>query len=87
VTSATPDRVVVVVTPGCHLCEDACKIVDQVCADLGMGWQSVELGTLDEAKQNEWRDLVPVVLIDGAVHEIFRVDPTRLRAALISLGR
>ncbi len=71
-----------VVTAGCHLCADASKVVGQVCADLGVGWQSVGLSTLDPAKQNEWRDLVPVVLIDGAVHEIFRVDPTRLRAAL-----
>jgi hypothetical protein len=64
------------------LCEAAGKLVDEVCAELGVGWRPVELATLDQAKQNEWRDFVPVVLIDGAVHEIFRVDPTRLRTAL-----
>ena len=80
--TGTPDRVVVVVTPGCHLCEDAAKVVSKVCTDLAIGWRSVELGSLDEAKQNEWRNYVPVVLVDGAVHEIFRVNPTRLRDAL-----
>lgn len=76
------ERVVVVVTPGCHLCETATRVVTEVCDEAGIGWRSVELATLDEAKQKEWRHYVPVVLIDDAVHEIFRVDPARLRAAL-----
>jgi hypothetical protein len=75
-------RVEVVVTPGCHLCETACAAVDQVCAEVGTGWRSTELATLDESQQNEWRNYVPVVLVDGAVHDIFRVDPARLRQAL-----
>lgn len=30
----------------------------------------------------EWSDLVPVILIDGAVHDVIRVNPARLLAAL-----
>jgi hypothetical protein len=75
-------RVTVVVTPGCHLCETASRIVDEVCTALGVGWRSTELDSLDEAKQNEWRNYVPVVLVDTEVHDIFRVDPDRLRSAL-----
>ncbi len=77
-----PPRVEVVVTPGCHLCETACAVVDQVCGGLGLGWRAVELAGLAEDRQHEWRNYVPVILIEGEVHDIFRVDPDRLRAAL-----
>lgn len=80
-TSPAP-RVEVVVTPGCHLCEDAAAVVEQVCAEAGVGWRSVELTTMPADRQNEWRNYVPVILVDGAVHDIFRVDADRLRAAL-----
>jgi hypothetical protein len=73
---------VVVVTPGCHLCEDAVAKIAEVCDPLGVDWRVDELSTLDEKRQKEWRDLVPVTLVDGEVHDIFRVTPDRLRAAL-----
>ena len=41
-------RVVVVVTPGCHLCEDAVAMVAGVCDPLGVEWAAEELSTLDE---------------------------------------
>jgi hypothetical protein len=75
-------RVVVIVTPGCHLCEDAVAKVADVCEPLGVEWVAEELSTLDGARQKEWRDWVPVTLIDGEVHDIFRITPDRLRAAL-----
>lgn len=77
-----PHRITVVVTPGCHLCEDVVARVGEVCDPLGIGWESVELSTLDESRQSQWRDWVPVTLIDGEVHDIFRVTPDRLRRAL-----
>jgi hypothetical protein len=77
-------RVVVVVNPGCHLCEDAVAVVGRVCEELAVGWTSLDLTSVeDEVRRTEWRELVPVVLVDGAVHDIFRVDESRLRAALI----
>jgi hypothetical protein len=85
VTAGRSPRVEVVVTPGCHLCESACEVVDDVCAGIGIDWAAVELGSLAADRQNEWRNYVPVILIDGAVHDIFRVDPDRLRQALRSL--
>jgi hypothetical protein len=78
----TTDRVIVVITPGCHLCADAVAVVETVCAELKVGWRATELSDLDEAQRGEWREYVPVVVVDGAVHEIFRVDPDRLRRAL-----
>lgn len=83
-SGAGPERVVVVVNPGCHLCEDAVGVVGVVCGDLGVGWRSVELAAIDEPRRTEWREMVPVVLVDGAVHDIFRVDSNQLRKALTS---
>jgi hypothetical protein len=75
-------RVVVLVTAGCHLCEDACQVVGSVCADRDVGWAARDLSQVDDATRARWREYVPVVLIDGEVHEIFRVDADRFRAAL-----
>lgn len=75
-------RVIVVVTPGCHLCETAVAKVAEVCDSLVVEWRVDELSTLDEGRQKEWRDWVPVTLVDGEVHDIFRVTPERLRAVL-----
>lgn len=68
--------------PGCHLCDDARAIVTEVIAQVP-GVDFVERSILDDAELLErYRDEIPVVLIDGAVHSIWRVDPDRLRSAL-----
>lgn len=68
--------------PGCHLCDDARAVVDEVLAAfpaVGMLEQSI----LDNPVLHErYWDEIPVVLIDGAVHTIYRVDAERLRVAL-----
>jgi hypothetical protein len=74
--------VVVVVTEGCHLCEDAMMTVSEVCAGLGVQWRTQDLFGLSDDEVRQWRDFVPVVLIDGKVHDVFRVTSERLRAAL-----
>lgn len=80
--SGEQPRVVVTVTPGCHLCDDACAVVAQVCGDHRVAWVSRPLSDLDPAAQARWRELVPVVEVDGRVHDVFRVDATRLGSAL-----
>jgi hypothetical protein len=80
--SADEARVVVLVTEGCHLCEDACAIVSLVCEEIGQRWITRDLSEVDEPTRAQWREYVPVVLIDGEVHDIFRVTADRLRAAL-----
>jgi hypothetical protein len=40
------------------------------------------LSDVDEDTRARWREYVPVVLVDGEVHDIFRVSADRLRAAL-----
>jgi len=75
-------RVVVLVTAGCHLCDDACGIVAAVCAETAVKWLVRDLNDLDEPTRAKWREYVPVVLVDGEVHDIFRVTPDRLRQSL-----
>jgi len=71
--------------PGCHLCDDARETITQVIAELPTEF-SVELSERsildDEQLHSKYRDEIPVVLINDRVHTIWRVDPTRLSAAL-----
>lgn len=67
--------------PGCHLCDEARVIVAQVCSETGTPWD--EVSVLDEvALFDLYWEKIPVVLIDGVVHDFWRVDPDRLRAVL-----
>lgn len=67
--------------PGCHLCDDAREVIAAVAGDLGVPWR--EQSILDDpallAEYGEW---IPVTFVDGRQHDYYRVDETRLRAAL-----
>jgi hypothetical protein len=81
-TAAGAPRVVVVTKNGCHLCEDALAVVADVCDSLTVEWTARDLATVTEPQRSQWTELIPVVLVDDEVHEVFRVDPERLRHAL-----
>lgn len=67
--------------PGCHLCDDARAVVATVCADTGVGWAEVSI--LDDPQMaDRYSEQIPVVLVDGVVHDFWRVDARRLREAL-----
>ena len=74
-------RVVVYTKPGCHLCEQACAAVADVVAETGDGWTAQDISA-DRELMARWAEFVPVLLVDGVVHDWFRVRPDRLRAAL-----
>jgi glutaredoxin len=78
----TDARVVLLGKPGCHLCDDARAVVQQVCDDLGVPWseRSIE-GTPD--LERRYGEQIPVIFVDGRQHAIWRVDEERLRAALV----
>ena len=75
------NRVLVYSKPGCHLCDDACAVVARVAAELGVGWAEQDISA-DEELMRRWGEYVPVVIVDGEVHDWFRVREDRLRAAL-----
>ena len=74
--------VTLVTKPGCHLCDAAREIVVGVVSDT-TGAEFVERSILDDAElYDRFVEEIPVVLINGAVHNIWRVDADRLRGAL-----
>ena len=75
-------RVDVMGKPGCHLCEDADAVIDEVVRDSG-DIQLLRHNILDDAELFElWHDDIPVVLIDGVKHSSWTVDPDAFRSAL-----
>ncbi|PRY67014.1 glutaredoxin-like protein DUF836 [Glaciihabitans tibetensis] len=68
--------------PGCHLCDAARGVVAGV-LELFPAVSFVETSIIDDAALTErYVEEIPVVLIDGAVHNIWRVNADRLAAAL-----
>lgn len=77
-------RVTLYAKPGCHLCEDARAVVEQVCAELGESFDEVDItaGPDAGALTRAYGEEIPVTFVDGAQHDFWRVDAGRLRAAL-----
>ena len=74
-------RVVLIGKPDCHLCDNARLILAKVCDELGETWG--ELSILEDPQlADQYFESIPVVMIDGKIHDKWRVDEVRLRAAL-----
>jgi hypothetical protein len=88
----TTARITLVGKPGCHLCDDARGVVGTVVGELAdqPGAPRIEVeerSILDDAALHErFVEEIPVVLINDRVHNYWRIDPARLRAALLALG-
>lgn len=88
VTTAT---ITLIGKPGCHLCDDAREVIAAVVSELeGVASAPAvvvtEVSILDDAElHDEYVEEIPVVLLNGAVHNIWRVDPDRLRTALLEV--
>ncbi|SED57256.1 Glutaredoxin-like domain [Ruania alba] len=67
--------------PGCHLCDDARRVVRAICARTGDEWSEVNIDD-DADLTTQYGELIPVVLVDGRQIGYFRIDPARLQAAL-----
>ena len=68
--------------PGCHLCDDARVIVSTVLQDFPKA-ELVEHNILNDAAMFEnFKDDIPVVLINGERHSHWRVDEESFRLAL-----
>ena len=76
-------RVTLIGRPGCHLCDDAQIVIEQVCGELGVGWIKCSIDDDPELHDLYWEQ-IPVTLVDGRQHDLWRVDPVRLRAALLA---
>lgn len=74
-------RVRLLSKPGCHLCDDARAVIARVCADAGTSYDEVDI-TTDPDLMRSYGEQIPVTFVDGEQHDFWRVDETRLRAAL-----
>ena len=81
-------RITLLTKPGCHLCDDARTALAEVLAEAEFADAALpvdEKNILDDAALTaEYAEEIPVVLLDGRVHTIWRVEPDRLRTALRS---
>lgn len=78
------ERVVVLTRHGCHLCDEVIAQVAAVCAETGETYAVIDVDG-DAELQRRYTDQVPVTFVDGAQHDFWRVDPVRLRAALLRI--
>lgn len=67
--------------PGCHLCDDARRVLERVADDLGVPWTEIDI-TSDEELLARWWEQIPVTLVDGVQHDFWALDEVRLRDAL-----
>jgi glutaredoxin len=74
-------RVRLLSKPGCHLCDDARAVIEDVCEELGESYEEVDI-TADPALLQAYGEEIPVTFVDGRQHDFWRVDAVRLRAAL-----
>lgn len=80
----TPVALTLIGKPECHLCEDARAVLDTVLPEFEPGSVILdEVSILDDAELMEkYVEEIPVLLLNGRVHNIWRIDADRLRRAL-----
>ena len=86
---ALPVVLTLIQKPGCHLCNDAELVVNEVIAQLHADHAQLQL-TLesrnileDSALAQRYADEIPVLLINGAQHSYWHVKPDRLIPAIL----
>jgi glutaredoxin len=66
---------------GCHLCDSARRVLEQVRAEIPFELEEVDI-TGDEDLERRYRERIPVVLVDGEEAFTFFVHPDGLRRRL-----
>ncbi|MDO5493145.1 MAG: glutaredoxin family protein [Nesterenkonia sp.] len=88
-TAAEPPRtephIEVLTKHGCHLCEQMLVTAGEVAAEFGLSVTQVDI-THDAQALARFAEELPVLRIDGAVRDFWRVDPQRMRRLLTEAG-
>jgi hypothetical protein len=77
--------------PGCHLCEDAESAIERVLAPFTEANPSVSVSMIQHNILNDaelavrYSEEIPVLLINGTVHNYWRIDEERFMRALIEV--
>jgi glutaredoxin len=75
-------RVTMYGKPGCHLCDEAREVIRAICAETGVDWTEIDITQVDQLF-TQYGEQIPVTFVDGKQHDFWRVDPARLRKALM----
>lgn len=78
-------RITLITKSGCHLCTLARDVVRRVSEETGVGWEEQSIHDLVDPDPLWWEQ-VPVTLVDGKVHDCWRVNESRLRAVLTTVA-
>jgi hypothetical protein len=96
VRAPLPVTLTLIGKPECHLCEVAQGVVDHVAEELSQRSAGNEpLGRSiiieqrsildDPALHDQYWEQIPVLLVNGVEHAHWRIDPDRLRAAILEV--
>jgi glutaredoxin len=81
-------QLTLIAKPGCHLCDNAREAIDGVLFEFRAANHNalIELEEInileDQELQLKYSEEIPVLLIDGKMHNYWRIDEERLMRAL-----
>jgi glutaredoxin len=78
-------KVVIYSRADCHLCEEAEKNVREVLVEIHFGLEVIDING-DQELERLYGEEVPVITINGDVHDYYKVDKQRLFKALRALN-
>jgi glutaredoxin len=78
-------KVVIYSRANCHLCEEAEKNVREVLVEIHFGLEVIDING-DQELERLYGEEVPVITINGDVHDYYKVDKQRLLKALRALN-
>ncbi|MBZ5534341.1 MAG: glutaredoxin family protein [Acidobacteriia bacterium] len=79
-------RIQLLSKPGCHLCEDAEKVVQTVCGRLALPWEQINIEQ-DADLYERYKHEIPVLLLDGKRTFKYHIEEKALCTALFRRGR
>ena len=83
---AQASKVLLYSRSGCHLCDVALETLEKLQNELAQSSPfEIEVALIDgqPGLEAEYGEQVPVTLIDGKVHDFWRIDPERFKKALL----
>ena len=80
-THKPPRRLIIYGAAGCHLCENATRVLARVREDIPFELEEIDI-TGDPELEERYRERIPVVLVDGEEAFTYFVHPDGLRRRL-----
>lgn len=77
-----PHKIILYTKPGCHLCEDALRWLENLQSEFDLTIQAIDITTDRELFKNYF-DKIPVVLIDDRITLAAPIRQEDVRAALM----